>query len=55
MVLHLGGENDVAGLQVRVGPAAGDDVDALGGAAGENDFGGVGGVMKVAMRVRAPS
>ncbi len=44
VVLHLGGEDDVAGLQVRVGPAAGDDVNALGGAAGENDFGGIGGV-----------
>ena len=44
MVLHPGGEHDVAGLQVRMTPAPGDDVDALGRAAGENDFRGIRGV-----------
>ena len=44
VVLHLGGEDDVAGLEVGVGPAAGDNIDALGGPAGENDFGRIGGV-----------
>ena len=44
MVLHLGGEDDIAGLEMGVAPAAGDEVDALGGAAGEDDLGGIGGV-----------
>ena len=44
VVLHLGGEDDVAGLEVGVAPGSGDEVDGLGGAAGEDDLGGVGGV-----------
>ena len=43
-MLDLGGEDDVAGLEVGVAPAAGDEVDALGGAARENDLGGIGGM-----------
>jgi hypothetical protein len=44
VVLELGREHDVAGLEVGVAPAAGDEVDALGGAAREDDLGGIGGV-----------
>lgn len=44
VVLHLGGEDDVAGLEVGVAPGGGDEIDGLGGAAGEDDLGGVGGV-----------
>ena len=44
MVLDLGRQNDIPGLEVRLTPSVGYDVDALGRAAGENDLGGVGGV-----------
>ncbi len=44
VVLHLGGEDDVAGLEAGVAPGLGDEVDGLGGAAREDDFGGIGGV-----------
>src|SRR5579859_4193856 len=37
-MLHLRQENDVAGLQIFRAPGAGHEVDALGGAAGEDDF-----------------
>ncbi len=44
VVLHFRGEHDVARLEVRMAPAAGDDVDALGRAASKNDLGGIGSV-----------
>ena len=44
VVLHLGGEDDVAGFEVRAGPTVRDNINALGRAARENNFRGVGGV-----------
>ena len=44
MVLHLGEQDDVAFLQVRVAPGVGDEVDAVGGAGGENDLARLGGI-----------
>ena len=44
VVLHLGEEDDIAGLHEGVAPGVGDQVDALGGAAREDDFLGAAGV-----------
>ncbi len=44
MVLHLGEQDHVAGLRFLVPHDVGDEVDAFGGAAGEDDFVGAAGV-----------
>ena len=44
VVLHLGREDDIAGLEVGGAPGLRDEVDRFGGAAREDDLGGVGGV-----------
>jgi len=44
VVLHLGREDDVAGLEVGGAPGLRDEVDRFGRAAGEDDLGGIGGV-----------
>ena len=43
-MLHFREQNHVAGFQVFRAPGTGDEVDALGGAARENDFLGAAGV-----------
>jgi hypothetical protein len=44
VVLHLGGEHDIAGAQVGGAPALRDEIDGFRGAAREDDLGRVGGV-----------
>ena len=53
VVLHLGEQDLVAGLDVLRAPGLRDEVDALGGAAGEDDLVGTARVDEVAARVPA--
>jgi hypothetical protein len=55
VVLHFREQDDVAGLEIFRAPGTGDEIDAFGGAAGENDFVGAAGVDEFAARVRAAS